>query len=48
MKKLFTLCMSMLLMGTAYAQIVNDEELDNSFVFTDLEGRRALDLDYEP
>ena len=41
MKKLFTLCMSMLLMGTAHAQIVNDEELDESFVFTDLEGNEV-------
>lgn len=41
MKKLFTFCMSMLLMGTAYAQIVTDEELDESFVFTDLEGNEV-------
>ena len=38
MKKLFTFCLSMLFIGTAYAQIVTDEELDESFVFTDFDG----------
>ena len=38
MKKFFTLCMSLLLMGTVHAQIVTDEGLVESFVFTDLEG----------
>jgi len=45
MKKLFTLCMSLLLAGTmgVQAQIVTDEELDQSFVFTDLDGNEIDD-----
>ena len=43
MKKIFTLCMSLLLMGTVHAQIVTGEELDETFVFTDLEGNEIAD-----
>ncbi len=39
MKKIVTLCMSLLLLGSvAQAQIVTDETLDERFVFTDLQG----------
>ena len=45
MKKFFFYCMSLLMLGTlgAQAQIVTDEELDQSLVFTDLEGNEIED-----